>query len=53
MNKSINLYKDVITGLFFISGVFGFMSGQFVISTMLFGAASLFSNIEFAKPARI
>lgn len=52
MNKSINLYKDVVTGLFFITGIFGFMSGQFVISTMLFGAASLSSNLEFAKPVR-
>ncbi|MBD9355476.1 hypothetical protein [Methylomonas albis] len=53
MNKSNNLYKDIVTGLFFTVGIFSFMSGQFVLSTMLFGAASLFSNLNVAKPIRI
>ncbi|MGZ4999675.1 MAG: hypothetical protein ACXV7F_05205 [Methylomonas sp.] len=46
MNKSNNLYRDIVTGLFFTSGVFGFMSGEFIISTMLFGAATISSNID-------
>ncbi|WAR43838.1 hypothetical protein [Methylomonas rapida] len=46
MNKSNNLYRDIITGFFFMTGVFGFMSGEFVLSTMLFGAASLSSNLD-------
>ncbi len=31
MNKSINLYKDIFTGLSFTVGVFGFMSGEFIL----------------------
>jgi len=46
MNKSNNLYRDIMTGFFFMTGVFGFMSGEFVLSTMLFGAASLSSNLD-------
>ncbi len=47
MNKSNNLYRDIVTGLFFTTGVFGFMSGEFIISTMLFGAATISSNLDF------
>lgn len=47
MNKSSNLYKDIATGVFFTVGVFGFMSGEFIISTMLFGAATISSNLDF------
>lgn len=53
MNKSNNLYRDIVTGLFFAAGLLGFVSGQFIISTMLFGAASVSSNLEFADPVRI
>lgn len=53
MNKSSNLYRDIVSGLLFVTGVFSFMSGEFVISTLLFGASSLSSNLEFAKPVRI
>ncbi|WKJ89227.1 hypothetical protein QZJ86_14495 [Methylomonas montana] len=53
MNKSNSLYRDIVTGLFFATGIFSFVSGQFVISTMLFGAASLSSNLDVAKQVRI
>ncbi|MBD9358208.1 MULTISPECIES: hypothetical protein [Methylomonas] len=52
MNKSNNLYRDVLTGLFFTTGVFGFMSGEFIISTMLFGAATISSNLDFTGSFR-
>jgi hypothetical protein len=52
MNLSNNLYRDIATGLLLTTGVFGFMSGEFVISTMLFGAASLSSNLDLDKPER-
>jgi hypothetical protein len=52
MNKSNNLYRDIVTGLFFATGIFGFMSGEFIISTMLFGAASLSSNLDFTGSMR-
>ena len=47
MNTSNNLYRDIATGIFFMIGVFGFMSGEFVISTALFGVASISSNLDF------
>ncbi|MDD2760082.1 MAG: hypothetical protein PHH11_07295 [Methylomonas sp.] len=47
MNKSSNLYRDILTGVFFTIGVFGFMSGEFILSTLLFGAATISSNLDF------
>lgn len=49
MTKPTNLYRDIFTGLFFTTGVFGFMSGDFISSTLLFGAATVASNIDFNK----
>ncbi|WP_197488498.1 MULTISPECIES: hypothetical protein [Methylomonas] len=46
-------YRDIATGLFFIGGVLSFVSGQFILSTMLFGTASLTANLRPAKPVRI
>jgi hypothetical protein len=46
MKNPITLYKDIITGLLFLVGVFGFMSGEFILSTLLFGTASLTSNLD-------
>ncbi|WFP51940.1 hypothetical protein PL263_07875 [Methylomonas sp. EFPC3] len=51
MNQS--KFKDIVTGLFFTTGIFSFMSGEFVLSTLLFGAASLASNLSVVKPIRI
>ena len=53
MNTSNNLYRDIATGMFFTIGVFGFMSGEFVISTMLFGAASISSNLDLDNALRL
>ncbi len=47
MNKPINLYRDIFIGLSFLTGVFGFMSGEFIVSTVLFGLASISSNLNF------
>jgi CheY-specific phosphatase CheX len=46
MNES-NKYRDITTGVLFVTGIFGFVSGAFIISTTLFGAASLISNLDF------
>ncbi len=40
-----NIYKDIFNGLLFVGGIFGFISGAFIISTVLFGASAIFSNI--------
>ncbi|TCV82606.1 MULTISPECIES: hypothetical protein [Methylomonas] len=53
MNTSKNLYRDLMIGAFFVIGMLSFMSGQFILSTLLFGAASLASNLNLAMPAHI
>ncbi|MDQ7089168.1 MAG: hypothetical protein Q9M50_00765 [Methylococcales bacterium] len=37
--------KDIVIGLLFIIGVWSFISGQFIVSTVLFGIAAIYSNI--------
>lgn len=39
-----NLYQDMLIGLFFITGVWCFISGQFVLSTVLFALAATYAN---------
>ena len=52
MSKSSNLYRDIVTSLFFTTGVLGFMSGEFILSTLLFGAATVSSNLDFCGKFR-
>ena len=40
-----NFNRDIVIGLMFITGIWSFISGQFIISTVLFGAAAIYSNI--------
>ena len=40
-----NFNKDIILGLMFIAGTWSFISGQFIISTVLFAGAAIYSNI--------
>jgi len=40
-----DLNKDLVIGTFFITGIWGFISGAFIVSTVLMGAAAMFSNI--------
>lgn len=51
--KKANKFQDIATGLFFVTGVFGFVSGAFVLSTALFGAATLMSNLQLAEPIKV
>jgi hypothetical protein len=37
--------KDIIIGLMFVAGISSFISGQFIISTVLFAGAAIYSNI--------
>jgi hypothetical protein len=37
--------KDIIIGLLFIIGIWSFISGQFIVSTVLFASAAIYSNI--------
>lgn len=40
-----NIYRDITTAVLFITGVWGFISGQFIIATVLFASATVLSNI--------
>ena len=40
-----DLMKDVLIGLMFIAGIWSFISGQFIFSTLLFASAAIYSNI--------
>jgi len=37
--------RDILIGLIFILGMFGFMSGEFIVSTVLFASAAVLSNV--------
>ncbi len=37
--------RDFLIGLMFIAGVLGFISGEFIVSTVLFACAAIFSNV--------
>ncbi len=52
MKKSNNFYKDIAVGLFLIIGILEFMSGEFIISTVFFGVASMLSNLNYAEPVQ-
>lgn len=52
MKISTACYVDLISGLFFLTGILSFVMGQFVVSTLLFAAATLTSLIDLARPAR-
>ena len=39
------LYRDILIGLIFVVGIVGFISGEFVISTVLFALAAILSNV--------
>ncbi len=39
------LFKDILIGILFIAGIFGFVAGEFIISTALFASAAISSNV--------
>ena len=40
-----DIKRDIIIGLLFVTGIWSFISGQFIVSTVLFGSAAMYSNI--------
>jgi len=40
--------KDILIGLVFVVGILGFLSGEFIISTVMFASAAIFSNIAMS-----
>lgn len=53
MKPRMNFYRDILTGIFFTTGIFGFMSGEFVLSTILLGAASVASNLALHQGVKL
>lgn len=47
-----DFYKDLLTGLVFVIGLLGFVSGEFVISSALFATAAIASNINLNRKKR-
>lgn len=41
-----DLQKDILIAAVFISGLIGFISGEFIISSTLFASAAIASNIK-------
>ncbi|MCX7093792.1 MAG: hypothetical protein NTY50_10140 [Methylobacter sp.] len=37
--------RDILIGLMFVMGILGFLSGEFIVSTLMFAIAAIFSNI--------
>lgn len=40
-----NIKKDLAIGTLFISGIWGFISGAFIVSAVMFATAAMFSNM--------
>jgi hypothetical protein len=40
-----DLQRDILIGLIFSVGILGFLSGEFIVSTIMFATAAIFSNI--------
>ncbi|WP_200922747.1 hypothetical protein [Methyloglobulus morosus] len=39
------LHKNILIGLLFLIGVWSFASGEFIVSTVLFASAAIYSNM--------
>ncbi|MGZ8226365.1 MAG: hypothetical protein ACXWT3_06970 [Methylococcaceae bacterium] len=44
-----DFYKDILTGAVFITGLVGFLSGEFIISSTLFATAAIASNVNMNR----
>ncbi|MDO8843867.1 MAG: hypothetical protein Q7U98_01355 [Methylicorpusculum sp.] len=44
-----DFYKDVLTGAVFVTGLIGFISGEFIISSTLFATAAITSNVNLNR----
>ena len=43
-----DLQKDILVGLLFMTGLYGFISGAFIVSAVVFAASAIFSNIHLS-----
>jgi CheY-specific phosphatase CheX len=41
-----SLGRDITVGIMFIVGIFGFLNGSFIVSTIVFAMSAVFSNLH-------
>ncbi|WP_020561612.1 hypothetical protein [Methylosarcina fibrata] len=44
-----HLKRDLLIGILLLVGITGFISGEFVVSTVLFASAAIFSNMFLSR----
>jgi hypothetical protein len=44
-----DIQRDILIGLIFVVGILGFLSGEFIVSTIMFATATIFSNIFLSQ----
>ncbi|MDP3876047.1 MAG: hypothetical protein Q8Q50_03610 [Methylobacter sp.] len=44
-----DFHKDILTGTVFVTGLLGFISGEFIISSTLFASAAIVSNVNLNR----
>ncbi len=44
-----DMKRDVLIGAMFLFGICGFISGEFIASTMLFASAAIYSNVALNR----
>ncbi len=44
-----DLQKDIVTGAIFLTGIVGFISGEFIISSTLFATAAISSSLSMSR----
>jgi hypothetical protein len=44
-----DFYKDILIGAMFLTGLIGFISGEFIISSTLFASAAIASNVNLNR----
>ena len=48
-----DLQKDILNGLAFITGIVGFISGEYIISSALFASTTFASNININRKKQL
>ena len=48
-NLMTDLQKDIVTGAIFLTGIVGFISGEFIISSTLFATAAISSSLSMSR----
>jgi CheY-specific phosphatase CheX len=46
-----SLGRDITVGIMFIVGIFGFLNGSFIVSTIVFAMSAVFSNLHLNAEA--